>query len=60
MKLQLEIIALSLGLAPSRKEEEISLLLWPLPAVICRVRVNGLVQQASRSFWLPVVEIEGV
>ena len=34
----------------SRKEEEISLLLWPLPSLICRVRFNGFVQQPAEAF----------
>lgn len=60
MKLQLEMIAMlpsPWASAPSRKEQEISLLWWPLPSLICGVRHHGLVQQSSRSFWLPVVEI---
>lgn len=63
MRLQLEMIAVlpsPWASAPSRKEQEISLLWWPLPSLICGVRPHGLVQQWSRSFWLPVVEIGGV
>lgn len=38
----------------------LGLLWWPLPSLICGLRPHGPVQQWSRSFWLPVVEIGGV